>query len=704
MEKKIKVQPEIIEQPIDVSEEPFVSVETQDKTVELDMTNGDQQILPDDGYALSSVTVDKPDTLAPENIKSGVNIGGVEGTYDPVLRVQLLFYKPFDGDIMITCTRTPAEIIEAVNNGITVVAYTAGHFLYGYSPLSAACTFAQVSVTGNTVAFEGVFGLHVNMWNEYPEAYVRIYKNVNSDGNLWSQTVDLMNGPEMLSISYEELVELRNSNQLIPGRQYRIDYQTIINGTYDLSEVGGEGCLHYARALNHEDQNGFDVVVTADDESHLNENARAVRNSWTSETSTPEAWELKYCLDNDTDRFAWASENGSGVIYYLKDEYGNEAGYDFKNIQFLRYALKLADATAEYEPADTGLVYNAETQPNRYGTPYHLFRALEQYVSSGEYISPFGLNNEGITAHNYDFSVGASILESLQWDNADDDEFLSTFNADWYFTFDYYDGNGHLDASSTKIDGIGITCRNNTILPDRDALATQFDSAATVFGLGANVFENCIVYPYEEVMCVNNYITLHSPFNTFGANCYSNEFGNLCYANIVGSGCYNNVFGNSTSQVTFGSGCNDNQLGNGCDTVTFGKQCHYNSLDDGCYYNTLGNNCHSNTMSNGCSGNTFRDYCNCNALGMSCTENVFRGYSAYNRLQGSDSQLVIGSICLDVAVRCRAVNVLNANLPPAGHSELISYNLQDGQATIIHKNGYNSETVLSTTDGGATWA
>lgn len=50
------------------------------------------------------------------------------------------------------------------------------------------------------------------------------------------------------------------------------------------------------------------------------------------------AWEIRYCLDNDTTRFNWAgSENGKGVIYYMKDEHGNECPYDFKNILFNDY-------------------------------------------------------------------------------------------------------------------------------------------------------------------------------------------------------------------------------------------------------------------------------------------------------------------------------------------------------------------------------
>ena len=46
------------------------------------------------------------------------------------------------------------------------------------------------------------------------------------------------------------------------------------------------------------------------------------------------AWELKYCLDNDEVRFSWANPDGRGVVYYMKDEYNNEAPYDFKNIRF----------------------------------------------------------------------------------------------------------------------------------------------------------------------------------------------------------------------------------------------------------------------------------------------------------------------------------------------------------------------------------
>ena len=52
------------------------------------------------------------------------------------------------------------------------------------------------------------------------------------------------------------------------------------------------------------------------------------------------AWEIKYCLDADTNRFQWASitsDENRGVIYYMKDDHDNEAPYDFKNILFNEY-------------------------------------------------------------------------------------------------------------------------------------------------------------------------------------------------------------------------------------------------------------------------------------------------------------------------------------------------------------------------------
>ena len=55
---------------------------TEEQTVELSMLSGNQVIQPTSGKVMSKVTVQKPDTLLPENIKKGVVIGGVVGTLE----------------------------------------------------------------------------------------------------------------------------------------------------------------------------------------------------------------------------------------------------------------------------------------------------------------------------------------------------------------------------------------------------------------------------------------------------------------------------------------------------------------------------------------------------------------------------------------------------------------------------------------------
>ena len=59
-----------------------ISKEEQVKVVALDMAQGDQNVLPSENKVLSQVTITKPDTLVAGNIKQGVNIGGVVGTYE----------------------------------------------------------------------------------------------------------------------------------------------------------------------------------------------------------------------------------------------------------------------------------------------------------------------------------------------------------------------------------------------------------------------------------------------------------------------------------------------------------------------------------------------------------------------------------------------------------------------------------------------
>ena len=131
---------------------------------------------------------------------------------------------------------------------------------------------------------------------------------------------------KMIETTWAELKALRDDGELVKGTQYRItDYLT----TTALADT---------RSAGHQ----FDIIMTADSKSVLNENARAAVHAGDTyfADSKLQTWKLKYCLDNDSSRFTWAdTTNGKGVIYRLIDEKENDLPYDFKNIQFLRYKV-----------------------------------------------------------------------------------------------------------------------------------------------------------------------------------------------------------------------------------------------------------------------------------------------------------------------------------------------------------------------------
>ena len=123
-----------------------------------------------------------------------------------------------------------------------------------------------------------------------------------------------------ISTTYSELKSLKESNQLVVGQKYRItDFVSVFDETGITS-------------ANHP----FDLVIEAISENLFSETACAIIHSGDDYFSNQKlyAWEVRYCFDNDTKRFPQASSSGKGFIYYLKDEYGNEACYDFKNALF----------------------------------------------------------------------------------------------------------------------------------------------------------------------------------------------------------------------------------------------------------------------------------------------------------------------------------------------------------------------------------
>lgn len=155
----------------------------------------------------------------------------------------------------------------------------------------------------------------------YDDAWAKSNVTLSSGGGI-AQT--------MVETTYADLKSMRDNGTLTPGTWYRItDYECTTTQSNTISAG-----------------NKFDVIVLATGTNSLSEQARAINHTpqegetdYFANSNLP-AWQIWYCLDNNTTRFTWAdSTNGKGVIYRMIDEWGNECGYDFKNIMYVRYKL-----------------------------------------------------------------------------------------------------------------------------------------------------------------------------------------------------------------------------------------------------------------------------------------------------------------------------------------------------------------------------
>ena len=127
----------------------------------------------------------------------------------------------------------------------------------------------------------------------------------------------------VISTTWADLKERKDSGTLIPGQYYEInDYKTTT------IQENTKAAEHY-----------FNILVEATSTTELNSEAKATISNRDLYFSGIELnkWIVRYDIENNQTKYAWADPvNGRGTIYYLKDEWNNEAWYDFKNIQFLR--------------------------------------------------------------------------------------------------------------------------------------------------------------------------------------------------------------------------------------------------------------------------------------------------------------------------------------------------------------------------------
>ena len=135
-------------------------------------------------------------------------------------------------------------------------------------------------------------------------------------GGTW---VTVPTGASIISKTYSELSAMATNGTLVAGQLYRIT---------DYVFTASSSCTTIASG-NH----AFDLIVLALSTTEIDINATAILHSGDTYFSSCDLskWEIHYTLDNVN------FSGGKGTILWMKDEYGNECPYDFKNVIFAHY-------------------------------------------------------------------------------------------------------------------------------------------------------------------------------------------------------------------------------------------------------------------------------------------------------------------------------------------------------------------------------
>ena len=245
------------------------------------------------------------------------------------------------------------------------------------------------------------------------------------------------------------------------------------------------------------------------------------------------AWELKYCLDNDTDRFAWADEeNGKGVIYWMRDEYYNEAPYDFKNITF-----------------DMSTIHGENEHINEFSR-YNL-HAID--IGSYKFFT-FSM------LLKYEKTFAVNDMTVYDGDNYHGEKFQSKGN----IVRAYFNDNGTQELNFNIIIVLG-----DLLL---DAVNVEF-GRWTLGNIVARFARSVII----------------------GNNCSCNLFGSVANSSF-GDSCSDNVVLNGGSYIAFDMSCSSNFILEG-DQISFGKACGDNVFRVPVRHIRFGNTCQYNEFS-----------------------------------------------------------------------------------------------------------
>ena len=312
----------------------------------------------------------------------------------------------------------------------------------------------------------------------------------------------------LVLITHSELKTLRDNSQLIPGTFYRIT-------DYECTTTQAD-----SQSVNHP----FDIIVQALDESTLSENAQAIQHEGDEYFANAklEAWQLKYTLDNDASRFAWAKELiieqparwscGWGVLEERYDD-GASANYTTATIDGVQKYLYRPSQPTSYLKGKTFYRYEGREMMSFEDASELYFVTRENPFEVGEQTSPmlviyaptgYVIAELEVTS---DYGENRDYEDNAIWDTYFGDALeMKTYgdtieiNGVTYYGWDHYEDDSQLhtwayDNSPFVIsEGTKIVYNGST-----DSLYYAFDGVIDKFG--GNVYEvtdGNHIYKYED--------------------------------------------------------------------------------------------------------------------------------------------------------------------------------------------------------------
>lgn len=310
-----------------------------------------------------------------------------------------------------------------------------------------------------------------------------------------------------ISLTYAELKALRDSGKLVPGQYYRIiDYVTVMSETV-FDPTSGQTFNIHMKSAGHP----FDILVLATSESEISQNASAMHHEGDEyfANSDLSAWQIRYRFADPSRHYEdlMIPEDNKGVIYWMRDEFGNECEYDFKNILFERYKLTDYDTPHIYMDGEQDAQFLAvQSFIGAMNSNMQIFTAASDYVSYGGYISEAELAASGLdyldsrTGDAVEFSPTGTRMFVKMNDRGD---FLKEVNPQpvWLYTFQslqLYNG----DASMNSAGWLDTVCVNNVV---KGNFTIAFDNCSNnqIECSNSSIIacNNCQVYGNRSAIC-----------------------------------------------------------------------------------------------------------------------------------------------------------------------------------------------------------